>query len=154
MNANNQVGSNAGKVVPQLCTPFVQDLYAPVGGGDVVFDAATLLANLVAQGMTHQDAANTAVTTTDIIYQIKASLKPDMGDGESWNGAGFDDVVATTCQAEILVNGTSSDIDPSGSRDFEGQIYANAKLPAGFTSVTVAEGSIVTVSGVICQPAA
>lgn len=138
-------------VSPQICTEWAQDLCAPVGGGDVVFTPATILANLIAQGALHQNGA--AFAATDLLVQIDLGLKPENGDGQCWDAAtgSFIPEIATTCQAIVKVNGGLTDIDAQGEREFRGSVINDVQMPTSFQEVTVTEGSIVVASGVYCM---
>lgn len=148
---NGSVGSNAGKfAVEQCCTPFGFDLCATATAADIVQLAVDL-------GSTHNDVASTPFATTDYIHHIDIDLKGVDGEGQCWSGTEWVTTIATSCDAIYAENGGQSNMDPGGSRENDGGnkstggTYQGYQLPNKFEGVTVEPGSIVTVSGEICQ---
>ena len=156
-NNNSSVGSNAGKTpaVSQCCTPFSIDLCAV--DADTVYDPAAILALLIAQGATHNNVTNDPFAETDFIHDVDADLKPVDGEGQCFAEGAFTTEVATECDAIYGVNGGQSNLDPGGSRENDGgakntgAVEAGYSLPNKFDFVEVKQGSIVTLSGVVCQ---
>lgn len=155
-NTQSSVGSNAGKgAKSQCCTSGVVDLCATAA--DTVYDTATILGLLVAQGATHNDAANTPIALTDILHSSDVDLKGVDGEGQCWDGTAFNTEVATSCDAILMANGGQTNLDPGGSRELEGfakntgPVVGGYSLGNKFESVEVKQGSIVVFTYVICQ---
>lgn len=141
-NSKNSVGANPTPCQPT--TTFKTGLFAPVGGGDLTFTAADILAIATAVGSAFPDAS--VVAPTDAIHQIDIDLKPIAGEVKYWDGVAYVDGVATTSDAVYYENGGQSNVDPSGSRCDYMKDEAGCPIPNFFEQIDVVEGSAVEVA--------
>lgn len=142
MTTGNSVGTNAVPGLTQKLGSFTYDVFA--NGADVTKTAADIIADAIAAGAQVKGSDNVAqaLVATDYIALIDMDLKPIGGHGDD---AGVQ-VTATAADATYTVNGGTTDVDPGGSRE-TGQISADAfKLSTDFQTLTVKDGSIVTIA--------
>lgn len=142
MATAGSVGTNPATPVTQAVGAFSIDYFA--NGADLTKTAADIIADAITAGaqLFGADGVGQALAATDFIAKIDMDLKPINGHGDD----GGTQVTATAADATFTTNGSTTDLDPGGSRtagDIKGEngFYRNPN----FQQLVVKDGSIVTV---------
>ena len=140
--SNNRIGKNpaAGEMGKPI-RPFICEMCAPVGGGDVTIDNAAVMAQLAGATFDENDLPADDPATV-YLHEFDATLTPLGDEAVKPDGTTF---VTTTCQA------VATDVETDKKKDIEpGGNYALA-VPRGTDvpafSILITEGSNLVLCG-------